>query len=61
MNGPYKYVEKNWEKYNENVYRMDILNESNYSGYKSQDSDAFDVGFIEDDNGNKYYHKKKSF
>lgn len=56
----YKYVEKNWEKYNENVYRMDVMNESNYSGYEFLDLNEFDVGFIEDDNGNKYYHKKIS-
>ena len=56
----YKYVEKNWDKYSKNVYRIDILDESNYSGYKHLDPYAFNIGFIEDDHGNKYYHKKKS-
>ena len=56
----YKYVEKNWEKYSENIYRIDILDASNYTGYQYMDSYAFNIGFIEDNNGNKYYHKKKS-
>ena len=56
----YKYVEKNWEQYSEYVYRIDILDDSNYSGYQSPDPHAFNVGFIEDKNGNKYYHKKFS-
>ena len=56
----YKYVNKNWEKYSENIYRIDIMDESNYSGYNYPDHYAFNIGFIEDDNGNKYYHKKKS-
>ena len=56
----YKYVEKNWEKYSESVYRIDILDENNYSGYKNEDSYAFNIGFLEDDNGNKYYNKKKT-
>ena len=56
----YKYVEKKWEKYSGNVYRIDILDESNYSGYKVRDSYAFNIGFMEDDDGNKYYQKKYS-
>lgn len=56
----YKYVEKNWEKYSEDVYRIDIRDENNYSGYQCADPHAFNVGFIEDDNGNKYYRKKHS-
>ena len=56
----YKYVEKNWEKYSDNIYRIDILDENNYSGYKYPDHYAFNIGFIEDDNGNKYYHKRNS-
>ena len=56
----YKYVEKNWEKYGENIYRIDILNENNYSGYKYLDPYAFNIGFIEDDNGHKYYNKRYS-
>ncbi len=56
----YKYVENNWEKSGENVYRIDILDESKYTGYTSRDPDAFNIGFIEDDDGNKYYQKKSS-
>lgn len=56
----YKYVAKNWEKYSENIYRIDILDESNYSGYTYLDHNAFNIGFIEDDIGNKYYHKRIS-
>ena len=56
----FKYVNKNWEKYSDNIYRIDILDESNYSGYNYPDHYAFNIGFIEDDNGNKYYHKKNS-
>lgn len=57
----YKYVERNWEKYSRDVYRIDILDESNYSGYQYQDPDGFNIGFMEDDSGNKYYQKKLSF
>lgn len=56
----YKYISNNWEKYSENIYRVDILDDTNYLGYKYQDQYAFNIGFIEDDNGNKYYHKKNS-
>ena len=56
----YKYIEKNWEKYSESIYRIDILDESNYTGYHEQNPYAFNIGFIEDDHGNKYYHKKLS-
>ena len=56
----YKYVDKTWDKYRDNVYRIDILDESNYSGYNKQNPYAFNIGFIEDENGNKYYNKKKS-
>lgn len=56
----YKYVEKKWDKYRKNIYRIDILDKSNYSGYSQENPYAFNIGFIEDSNGNKYYHKKKS-
>ena len=56
----YKYVADNWEKYSDNIYRVDILDERNYSGYQYQDPYAFNIGFIEDDSGNKYFHKKIS-
>lgn len=56
----YKYVDQKWEKYHDNIYRMDILDETNYSGYNKQNPYAFNIGFIEDDNGKKYYRKKQS-
>lgn len=56
----FKYVENNWQKYSDYIYRMDIRDESNYSGYMYLNQDAFNVGFIEDDKGNKYYQKKLS-
>lgn len=56
----YKYVNKKWDEYSENIYRMDILDESNYTGYNKQNPYAFNIGFIEDNNGNKYYRKKQS-
>ena len=56
----YKYVDKKWDKYRENIYRMDILDESNYSGYKEQNPTAFNIGFIQDDKGTNYYRKKGS-
>ena len=56
----YKYVEDSWEEYSSHIYRIDILDENNYTGYKDADPRAFNVGFIEDDNGNKYDHKKHS-
>ncbi len=56
----YKYVDKKWDKYRESIYRIDIFDESNYSGYSKQNPNAFNIGFMEDDNGNKYYKKKNS-
>ena len=56
----YKYVEDGWEEYSGHIYRIDILDENNYTGYKDPDPRAFNVGFIEDDSGNKYDHKKHS-
>ena len=28
----YKYVDKKWDKYRKNIYRIDILDKNNYSG-----------------------------
>lgn len=56
----YKYISNGWEKYNDNIYRIDIKNTDNYIGYTSDSTLAFNVGFLEDDNGNKYYNKKVS-
>lgn len=56
----YKYISNGWEKYSDNIYRIDIKNINNYTGYTSDSFLAFNVGFLEDDNGNKYYNKKVS-
>lgn len=56
----YKYISNNWEKYSDNIYRINIKDTNNYTGYKSDNQQAFNVGFLEDDNGNKYYNKKTS-
>ena len=56
----YKYVDKKWDKYRESIYRMDILEKSNFSGYNKQNPYAFNIGFIEDNNGKKYYRKRQS-
>ena len=56
----YKYISNGWEKYNDNIYRIDIENTDNYIGYTSNSTLAFNVGFLEDDNGNNYYNKKVS-
>jgi len=56
----YKYINKNWEKYSDNIYRINIKDTNNYIGYQSTDTNSYNVGFIEDDNGNKYYNKKLS-
>ena len=56
----YKYISNGWQQYSNNIYRIDIKNTNNFTGYQSDDSDAFNVGFLEDDNGDKYYNKKNS-
>ena len=56
----YKYVTGIWEKYSDSIYRIDISNTNNYTGYTSSQNHAYNVGFIEDDSGNKYYEKKVS-
>lgn len=56
----YKYVQNNWEWYADNIYRIDIKNTSNFTGYTKETDNAYNVGFIEDDKNNKYYNKKKS-
>lgn len=56
----YKYITANWEPYDENIYRIDISNPDNYTGYSSNIKTAYDVGFLEDDRSVKYYNKKVS-
>lgn len=56
----YKYISNGWEKYSDNIYRIDIKDTNNYTGYTSDSTLAFNVGFLEDDKGNKYYNKKVS-
>ena len=57
----YKYIGNNWQRYNNNIYRIDIKNTNNFTGYKlNYGNYSYNVGFLEDDNGNKYYNKKDS-
>lgn len=56
----YKYISNGWEKYSDNIYRIDIKDTNNYTGYTSDSTLAFNVGFLEDDKSNKYYNKKIS-
>lgn len=56
----YKYISDKWEKYSEKIYRIDIKDINNYTGYNSNSNLDFNVGFLEDDNGIKYYNKKSS-
>ncbi len=56
----YKYITGNWEQYADNIYRIDISNPNNYTGYSSNETTAYDIGFLEDDALTKYYNKKVS-
>jgi len=56
----YKYISNNWESYSNNIYRINIKDSNNYTGYTKDVTSAYNVGFLEDDNGNKYYNKKSS-
>lgn len=56
----YKYINDAWEKYSDTIYRINIKDVNNYTGYTSESTAAFNVGFLEDDKGNKYYNKKVS-
>ncbi len=56
----YKYISNGWEKYSDNIYRIDIKDTNNYTGYINNSTLAFNVGFLEDDKGTKYYNKKVS-
>lgn len=56
----YKYIQSEWEKYNDNIYRIDIKNTSNFTGYTEETENAYNIGFLEDDKNNKYYNKKIS-
>ena len=55
-----RYVNKKWEKYSDGIYRIDILNNNNFTGYKYADEYSLNIGFIEDDNGTKYFRKQSS-
>lgn len=48
-----------WEKYSENVYRVDITNFDNFSGYKRNTINSCTIGFFESENGNIYGNLKK--
>lgn len=53
-----KMLGNGWEKYNDNTYRIDIKNNSNVTGLSYDFRNAYNIGFLEDDDGNKYYNKK---
>ncbi len=55
-----RYVNKKWEKYSDGIYRIDILNNNNFTGYKYTDEYSLNIGFIEDNNGTKYFRKQPS-
>lgn len=54
----YKYISDGWEKYSDNIYRIDLQDTSKYTGWITNSGDSANVGFLEDDKGNKYYNKK---
>ena len=56
----YKYIGNAWEQYSDNIYRIDIKNTQNFTGITYDHQYAYNVGFMEDDSGNKYYNKKIS-
>lgn len=56
----YKYIQNSWEKYENDIYRIDIKNASNFTGYAEETENAYNIGFLEDDQNNKYYNKKTS-
>ena len=53
-----KMLGNGWEKYNDNIYRIDIKSNSNVTGLSYDFRNAYNIGFLEDDDGNKYYNKK---
>ena len=53
-----KMLGNGWEKYNDNTYRIDIKSNSNVTGLSYDFRNAYNIGFLEDDDGNKYYNKK---
>lgn len=56
----YKLVSNVWQESSDGIYRVDIKNSNNFEGYQSDDKNSFNVGFLEDKNGKKYFNKKSS-
>ena len=50
--------EEKWEKYEDNIYRVDLKNFEKFSGLKKNDQNSCDIGFWEDEKGNIYGKKK---
>lgn len=48
-----------WEEYSDNVYRVDITNFDNFSGYKRNTINSCTIGFFESENGEIYGNLKK--
>lgn len=47
------------KKYSENIYRADISNLENFSGYKKNTINSCTIGFLESENGHIYGNLKK--
>lgn len=54
----YKYISDDWEKYAENIYRINLVDNS--SGYEKNDNNSLNVGYLESDMQIKYYNKKSN-
>lgn len=50
-----------WILYDEknSIYRIDLTDFKNFDGIKTNDSNSCNIGFLEDDQGNKYYNRKQ--
>jgi|GEM_PF-1101986 len=53
-----KILGNGWEKYSDNIYRIDIRENSNVTGFSYDHRNSLNIGYLEDDNGNKYFNKK---
>ncbi len=49
-----------WEKYNNDIYRVDLTDTSNFSGLKQTNDDSCNVGFVYVDDNKIYGNRKKS-
>ena len=56
----YKIADKieSWELDSEGIYKIDLTDTDKFSGIKTTDTNSVNIGFMEDENGVKYYKKK---